>query len=80
MAKMSLFFCFFLFALIAMPISSSSRMIIEVGVEVGGTKSCPPQDCSQYAGRGCPPASGFCPPLVCPNGVFLTCCGCNMCC
>ncbi|RZC55895.1 hypothetical protein C5167_014744 [Papaver somniferum] len=80
MAKISMFLGFFLFVLIAMPNSSSSRMMLGVSVgpvdvEVGTTKSCPAEDCSQIS--GCPPTGGDCPPLVCTNGVRQTCCDCG---
>ncbi|KAI3833990.1 hypothetical protein MKX03_003371 [Papaver bracteatum] len=35
MAKMSMFVCFFLFVLIAMPASSSGRMMLEEVLKVG---------------------------------------------
>ncbi|KAI3925066.1 hypothetical protein MKW98_009716 [Papaver atlanticum] len=79
MAKTSMFLGFFLFVLIAMPTSSSSRMILEEVQEVvnkfpGVLKSrqllpcpCVPEDCS---------------PLECPIGTRPTrlhCCGCPVC-
>ncbi|KAI3833989.1 hypothetical protein MKX03_003370 [Papaver bracteatum] len=48
MAKMSMFLCFFLFVLVAMPISSSSRMILEedpVVVDKCLTFVCPCPPC-----------------------------------
>ncbi|MCL7049421.1 hypothetical protein MKW94_026296 [Papaver nudicaule] len=85
MAKMSVFLCFFLFVLIAMPSSSSSRMMLGVGVDlaVGTTKSCPPEECTIL--NGCPPEPSdgnddACPALNCPNGVQHRCCDCPTCC
>ncbi|KAI3879433.1 hypothetical protein MKW92_000865 [Papaver armeniacum] len=69
MGKISLFLSFFLFVLITMPTSSSSRMMLGVGVgpvdlDVGTTKSCPPEDCSFIV--RCPPVTplGQCVPRV----------------
>ncbi|KAI3927141.1 hypothetical protein MKX01_029909 [Papaver californicum] len=87
MAKISMFLSFFVFVLIVMPTSSSSRMMLDAGVdvgpvdlEIGTTKSysCPAEDCSLLF-SGCPPAGGgnLCPPLVCTNGVRKMCCGCG---
>ncbi|KAI3952802.1 hypothetical protein MKX01_006845 [Papaver californicum] len=75
MAKISMFLGFFLFILIAMPTSSSSRMILE---EVEAVNKCPKVLCLQVV---CPQRV-FCPQVVleCPNGQYKPCCGCPRCC
>ncbi|KAI3833988.1 hypothetical protein MKX03_003369 [Papaver bracteatum] len=80
MGKISMFLSFFLFVLIAMPRSSSSRMILE---EVEAVNKCPKLDfwlrpCLQVV---CP-ETVFCPQAVleCPNGQYKPCCGFPRCC
>ncbi|KAI3956602.1 hypothetical protein MKW92_034331 [Papaver armeniacum] len=79
MAKMSMFFCFFLFVLIAMPAASSaSRMLLQ-------SNGCP----------RVPRSSPSCRRVVCPRQVicitsvlictddqyaFKPCCSCERCC
>ncbi|KAI3957689.1 hypothetical protein MKW92_013832 [Papaver armeniacum] len=79
MAKISMFRCFFLFVLIAMPISSSgSRMMLGIDLLA--------PICSKVApicGVGlCEAPTAPCPPLVCAEGFVLyqPCCGCEICC
>ncbi|KAI3952806.1 hypothetical protein MKX01_006849 [Papaver californicum] len=78
MANMSMFFCFFLFVLIAMPTaSSSSRMIL-------GGDTCPKAGTSTSCRRIVCPRPVFCTLdfLICPDGQFnfKPCCGCQRCC
>ncbi|KAI3928678.1 hypothetical protein MKW98_024279 [Papaver atlanticum] len=74
MAKISMFLSFFLLVLIAMPASSSSRMILEDEV----VNKCPKVLCLHVL---CEPEV-FCPQVVleCPNGQYTPCCGCPKCC
>ncbi|MCL7032788.1 hypothetical protein MKW94_008993 [Papaver nudicaule] len=74
MAKISIFFCFLLFVLIAMPTSSSStRMILE---DVKAVKKCPQPNCALV--RCKQPAMCLQVVLECPN--YTPCCGCPTCC
>ncbi|KAI3965259.1 hypothetical protein MKW92_025707 [Papaver armeniacum] len=76
MAKISMFLSFFLFVLIAMPSSSSSRMMLEEDQDV--PNKCPKIMCLAVV---CEPEV-FCPQVVleCPNGQYTPCCGCPTCC
>ncbi|MCL7037957.1 hypothetical protein MKW94_010632 [Papaver nudicaule] len=78
MAKISLFFCFFVFVLVAMPTPSSSRMILENNTcptSSRATQSCRRVVCQKQV---------FCTAnfLICPDGQynFKPCCGCQRCC
>ncbi|KAI3833994.1 hypothetical protein MKX03_003375 [Papaver bracteatum] len=73
MAKISMFFSFLLFVLIAMPTSSSGRMILE---EPEPVNKCPTPDCSFVKCK----EPAFCLQVVleCPN--YTPCCGCPTCC
>ncbi|RZC63012.1 hypothetical protein C5167_024746 [Papaver somniferum] len=78
MAKItSLFLCFFLFVLIAMPTSSATRMILQEGVS-----GCP-RRAPSCAGVVCDPVV-FCPLFVlnCPDGqyAYKPCCSCGQTC
>ncbi|MCL7033627.1 hypothetical protein MKW94_025226 [Papaver nudicaule] len=75
MTKISMFLGLFLFVLITMPASSSSRMILE---EDQAVNKCPKIMCLQVV---CEPEV-FCPQVVleCPNGQYTPCCGCPKCC
>ncbi|RZC55906.1 hypothetical protein C5167_014767 [Papaver somniferum] len=75
MEKMSVFLSFFLFVLIAMPTSSSSRMILE---EVEAINKCPKPDCSLVRCK----LPIYCPKvfLICPKGKYTPCCSCPKCC
>ncbi|KAI3925067.1 hypothetical protein MKW98_009717 [Papaver atlanticum] len=72
MAKISMFISFFLFVLIAIPTSSSSRMILE---EVEPATKCPTPDCSFVK---CKPV--FCLQVVLECTNYTPCCGCPTCC
>ncbi|KAI3888936.1 hypothetical protein MKX03_006076 [Papaver bracteatum] len=78
MTKISLFLSFLLFVLIAMPASSSSRMILEGDQEIvvdGKVNTCPPNPCRcLVAPQGCTPPRG------CRNGSASRCCECPTCC
>ncbi|KAI3952803.1 hypothetical protein MKX01_006846 [Papaver californicum] len=80
MAKMSMFLCFFLFALIAMPTSSSTRMILQENQE---TVSGCPRVAKSCAGVVCKPQV-FCPLFVlnCPDCqyAYKPCCSCAQTC
>ncbi|KAI3957740.1 hypothetical protein MKX01_007571 [Papaver californicum] len=78
MAKMSVFLiCFFLSVLIAMPTSSSSRMILQKEQEVVPFRCLKliTELCSAVTG-----CRGACPPVQCPNARDSPCCGCKVCC
>ncbi|KAI3956598.1 hypothetical protein MKW92_034327 [Papaver armeniacum] len=69
MAKMSMFFCFFLFVLIAMPAASSaSRALLQ-------SDTCPRVPTSSPSCRGVVW-------ILCPDGqyAFKPCCSCQRCC
>ncbi|KAI3956601.1 hypothetical protein MKW92_034330 [Papaver armeniacum] len=79
MAKMSMFFCFFLFVLIAMPAATSaSRNLLQLD-------RCPrvPRSSSSCRGVVCP-RQVICVRrvLICPDGQynFKPCCSCDRCC
>ncbi|KAI3879428.1 hypothetical protein MKW92_000860 [Papaver armeniacum] len=78
MAKMSMFFCFFLVVLIAMPTSSSSRMMLEADLEADFS-SCVPHVCSKPFTR-CSSGGFGCPKLDCIYGEYEPCCACPKCC
>ncbi|KAI3892705.1 hypothetical protein MKW92_015024 [Papaver armeniacum] len=69
MAKISMFVCFFLFVLIAMPISSS------------GSSKCP-KVAPSCAAILCAAPTNPCPLVLCAEGFVLyqPCCGCETCC
>ncbi|RZC55912.1 hypothetical protein C5167_014759 [Papaver somniferum] len=73
----SLFLCFFLFSLIAMPTSSATRMILQEDVS-----GCP-EGVNSCDGVVCNPQV-FCVPLllVCPLGQYSykQCCSCSVTC
>ncbi|KAI3925059.1 hypothetical protein MKW98_009709 [Papaver atlanticum] len=75
MAKMSMFFGFFLFVLIVMPTpSSSTRMILEEDL----VNKCPKfKKCLQIV---CPKPIKVCPQIKCRFGSYTPCCGCPRCC
>ncbi|KAI3957567.1 hypothetical protein MKW92_027731 [Papaver armeniacum] len=80
MAKISMFVCFFLFVLIAMPISSSgSRMMLKKDPEV--EERCP-KVAPSCAAVLCAAPTNPCPLVVCAEGFVLyqPCCGCETCC
>ncbi|KAI3878724.1 hypothetical protein MKX03_005700 [Papaver bracteatum] len=80
MAKISLFLSFFLFVLIAMPISSScSRMVLQKDPEV--QERCP-KVAPSCAAVLCAAPTNPCPQLLCIQGFVLyqPCCGCQICC
>ncbi|MCL7037951.1 hypothetical protein MKW94_025612 [Papaver nudicaule] len=75
-AKMNLLLSFFLFVLIAMPASSSSRMILEE--DQGVVPKCPKFKCLQIV---CPEPRKVCPLIKCSSkGSYTPCCGCPRCC
>ncbi|KAI3952798.1 hypothetical protein MKX01_006841 [Papaver californicum] len=77
MAKISMFLSFFLFVLIAMPASSSSRMILEEEDQKAVNK-CPIFKCVSV----CPKPRKVCAQVIlkCKNGSYKPCCGCPRCC
>ncbi|MCL7046743.1 hypothetical protein MKW94_023755 [Papaver nudicaule] len=76
MAKISIIFLtFFLFALIVMQTSSSSRMILEEDEKV--TTRCPVPDCSLVR---CAAPTKPCPQIRCSTGSYTPCCQCPTCC
>ncbi|KAI3833985.1 hypothetical protein MKX03_003366 [Papaver bracteatum] len=81
MAKISMFLSFFLFVLIAMPTSSSGRMVLEEneGVQVKCPKVIKNQSCSKVV---CPKPRKACPLVNCREGFVLyePCCDCQRCC
>ncbi|KAI3956619.1 hypothetical protein MKW92_034348 [Papaver armeniacum] len=75
--KMSMFLSFFLFALIAMPASSYSRMILEGDKDALDTHTCGPKVRCLIV---CPGPPKVCPRIGCTNGSYTPCCGCPKCC
>ncbi|KAI3962017.1 hypothetical protein MKX01_039839 [Papaver californicum] len=76
-AKISMFLSFFLFVLIVMPASSSSRIIVEVDQEVVDARTCGPKVRCLIV---CPGPPKACPRIGCINGFYTPCCGCPKCC
>ncbi|KAI3888935.1 hypothetical protein MKX03_006075 [Papaver bracteatum] len=75
MVKISMILSFFLFVLIVMPASSSSRVILDEDQEVVDT--CPKVRCVSV----CPnPPPKVCPLLKCRFGSYTPCCRCPECC
>ncbi|RZC60055.1 hypothetical protein C5167_021814 [Papaver somniferum] len=78
MAKMSMLVCLFLFVLIAMPTSSSSRMMLPQDPGLVETK------CTKLVSDICSDVTGCrgaCPTLECPNAYYVEkCCNCKVCC
>ncbi|KAI3952800.1 hypothetical protein MKX01_006843 [Papaver californicum] len=79
MAKISamvLILSFFLFVLIVMPASSSTRLILEEDQEVV-VDTCPKVKCVSV----CPkPPPKVCPQIRCRYGSYTPCCACPECC
>ncbi|KAI3925055.1 hypothetical protein MKW98_009705 [Papaver atlanticum] len=76
MAKISMFLSFFLFSLIVMPASSSSRMILQEDQKV--VNKCPIFKCVSV----CPKPIKVCAQVIlkCKFGSYKPCCGCPRCC
>ncbi|MCL7049156.1 hypothetical protein MKW94_005489 [Papaver nudicaule] len=78
MAKVSsMFLCFFLLSvLIAVPVSSSSRMLLQKPDFVSKCVKLTEILCSAVTG-----CAGACPPVHCPNAhIVPECCNCKVCC
>ncbi|KAI3956613.1 hypothetical protein MKW92_034342 [Papaver armeniacum] len=75
MAKISMILSFFLFVLIVMPASSSSRLILEEDQEVVDT--CPKVKCVSVCLH---PPPEVCPKIKCRFGSYTPCCRCPECC
>ncbi|MCL7022624.1 hypothetical protein MKW94_006934 [Papaver nudicaule] len=78
MAKISMFLSLFLFVLIVMPISSSSRMIVEEDREVV-VDTCPKVRCIPVCPQPQQPPE-TCPKIRCRYGSYTPCCACPECC
>ncbi|KAI3888930.1 hypothetical protein MKX03_006070 [Papaver bracteatum] len=74
MAKIIVFVCFFLLVLIAMPASSSSRLLLEEDHEV----TCPKKVICEVFTCAHPPDG--CPEIKCSSGQYKPCCDCPICC